>query len=106
MISIADLRRYYENESVYMTNHAAERCRERGIRAKDIRSAVMSGEIIEQYPDDFPFPNCLLCGKSAGEEIIHVCMSDEGESSKVITAYFPSAEKWNADCKTRKEASK
>ena len=89
-----------------MTNHASERCRQRGILAKDIRNAVMGGEIIEQYPDDFPFPSCLICGKSSKGAVLHVCISDEGKSGKVITAYFPSAEKWNADFKTRKEASK
>jgi len=83
-----------------------ERCRERGITVKDIRSAIMSGEIIENYPDDFPFPSCLVCGKSEKDTIIHICMSDEGESSKVITAYFPSSEKWESDLMTRKEASK
>ena len=83
-----------------------ERCRERGIETKDLLNAVITGEIIENYPDDFPFPSCLVCGKSANGKIIHVCMSDDGESSKVITAYFPNAEKWEADFKTRKEASK
>lgn len=29
--------------------------------------------------------------------------SDEGTSSKIITAYFPSLDKWNSDLKTRKE---
>ena len=83
-----------------------ERCRERGIVVKDIMNAVMTGEIIEYYPDDFPFPSCLVSGQSLKGDIIHICMSDEGESSKVITAYYPSLDKWNDDFKTRKEASK
>ena len=50
--------------------------------------------------------SCLVCGKSAEGRIIHVCMSDNGESSKVITAYYPGPEKWEDDFKTRKEATK
>jgi hypothetical protein len=30
-------------------------------------------------------------------------MSDEGSMSRIITAYYPDKNKWNADFKTRKE---
>ena len=106
MIAIENIRRYTENDSIFMTNHATERCRQRGILAKDIRAAIMNGEIIEQYPDDFPFPSCLIYGKTSKGAVLHVCISDEGKSGKVITAYFPSEEKWNMDFKTRKEVLK
>lgn len=106
MTMIEDLRRYCKNDSVFITNHAMERCRERGILVKDILNAVLTGEIIENYPDDFPFPSCLVCGKSSKGEVIHVCMSNEGNASKVITAYIPNTEKWEADLKTRKGGSK
>ena len=58
MISIDALRRYCQNDSVFITNHAMERCREREMSAKDLKNAIMTGEIIESYPDDFPFPSC------------------------------------------------
>ena len=60
MIKIENLRFYYENDTVFVTEHAAERFRQRGIKAKDIRAVINNGEIIEQYPDDSPFPSCLI----------------------------------------------
>ena len=54
-----------------MTQHSSE-CRQRGIKIKDIRHAIMTGEIIEQYPDDYPFPSCLIFGYSVDNRIIHV----------------------------------
>ena len=66
----------------------------------------MTGEIIEQYPDDYPFPSCLIFGYSVNNRIIHVVMSDEGTSSRTITAYFPDPEKWESDYRTRKEILK
>lgn len=102
MIDIKVLRGYYEVDKVFVTAHASERFRQRGIKAKDIREAVGNGEIIEQYTDDYPYPSCLILGMSAKKEYIHVVMSDEGNSSRIITAYFPSAEKWEPDLKTRK----
>ena len=79
MIDINNLRSYYEKERVIITIHAQERLRQRGIRAKDVRNRIMTGEIIEQYPDDFPFPSCLVFGKSVNGKILHVVASDEGQ---------------------------
>ena len=90
------------NDTVFVTGHAAERFRQRGIRTPDIRSAVMTGEIIEQYPDDFPFPSCLILGADRQGRKLHVCMSDEGTSSRIITAYYPDPAKWSVDFKVRK----
>ena len=103
MIDINNLRSYYEKERVIITIHAQERLRQRGIRAKDVRNRIMTGEIIEQYPDDFPFPSCLVFGKSVNGKILHVVASDEGTGSRIITAYFPDNIKFEDDLKTRKE---
>lgn len=103
MIIIEALQAYYRQDKVFMTQHSSERCRQRGIKKKDIHHAVMSGEIIEQYPEDFPFPSCLIYGYAEDNSILHVVMSDEGTGSRIITAYFPDKRKWEADFKTRKE---
>ena len=103
MIDIIDLRNYFENDNVLISDHAAMRFRQRGLKVKDIRSAVNNGEIIEQYPEDFPFPSCLIFGKAADEKIIHVVMSDEGKMSRIITAYYPDPDKWDSQLKVRKE---
>lgn len=105
-LDIQVFRAYYESDEVFITNHAAERCRQRGITTRDLRSVIFSGEIIEFYPDDYPFPSYLICGKDASERIIHVCMSNEGTGSKIITAYLPSLERWSSDFKSRKEVNK
>jgi hypothetical protein len=102
LIDIEKLRQYYEQDKVFVTAHAAERFRQRGIRVKSIRNAVKTGEIIEQYPDDFPFPSCLLLGKTEDDQWIHVVMSEEGSSTRIITAYYPDSDKWSEDYRTRK----
>ena len=102
MIDIKRLQWYYDNDKVFITAHAAERFRQRGIKIKDIRNAVKTGEIIEQYPEDYPYPSCLLMGLSVKAQPLHVVMSDEGNASRIITAYFPDVDKWESDLKTRK----
>lgn len=103
MIDIETLKQYYKIDMVIVSEHAAERFRQRNIKARDIRHAVFNGEIIEQYPDDFPFPSCLILGKTTDEQFIHIVMSDEGSMSRIITAYYPDKCKWSADFKERKE---
>ena len=103
MLDLNKLREYYRQEKVIITIHAQERLRQRGIKAKDVRNCVMTGEIIEQYPDDFPFPSCLIFEKTINGKILHVVASDEGTGSRIITAYFPDNIKFEDDLKTRRE---
>ena len=102
MIDIEVLKNYFKNDTIVISEHAKNRCRERGIKQRDIRNCIMTGEIIEQYPDDFPFPSCLIFGACVSGKILHVVASDEGTASRIITAYFPSLDKFENDLKTRK----
>ena len=103
MIDIEQLKKYFNIDTIVISEHAKNRCRERGIKQKDVRHCVMTGEIIEQYPEDFPFPSCLVFGYTMDNRIIHVVISDEGESGRIITAYIPNTDKFENDLKTRKE---
>lgn len=103
MIDIEKLQTYFSEDKIFVTAHASERFHQRGINIKDIRNAINYGEIIEQYPDDYPYPSCLVWGRNLCDEIIHVVMSDEGNSSRIITAYFPDADKWSDDFKLRRQ---
>ena len=102
MIEIERLRKYFSDDKIFATAHASERFRQRGINIRDIRNAINGGEIIEQYPDDYPYPSCLILGENLRGEKIHAVLSDEGTSSRIITAYFPDIEKWSADFKMRR----
>lgn len=103
MIDIKDLKQYYLDDTVMVTQHASLRFRQRGIRMKDIRNTVMTGTIIEQYEDDTPFPSCLILGKTLLGQPLHVVMSDEGSATSIITAYIPDPKKWDATFTMRKD---
>ena len=86
-----------------MTQHAELRRRQRGISVPDIKHALVAGEIIENYPEDYPFPSCLVLGDTTRAEPLHVVCGVGGGILYVITAYHPSPDKWETDWKTRKE---
>lgn len=103
MIDIADLCEYYEQDRILISLHAQERMRQRGIKQRDVRHCIVTGEVIEQYPDDFPYPSCLIFGYSENGNVLHVVASDEGTMGRIITAYIPDTEKFEPDLKTRRE---
>ena len=76
---------------------------DRDIKQKDIKNCILTGEIIEQYPDDFPWPSCLIYGHTTDNRVIHVVASDNGEYTKIITAYLPDIKTFNSDLKTRRK---
>lgn len=103
-MTIEDVRKLSHNsDKVFITQHAAIRLRERHIKYNDIISAIQTGEIIENYPTDFPYPSCLILGLTLNQNHIHVVCGTDNEYLWVITAYYPSEKNWYKDMKTRKE---
>lgn len=101
-LSIDALRDLCSDDTIAMTQHASKRLRERRITLEEIKQAIMCGEIIESYPDDYPYPSCLVLGAPVAERIIHVVCGIGIGFLWVITAYEPDPDKWESDMKTRK----
>lgn len=85
--------------------HATECMQTRGISRKDVESVILNGKIIENYPKDHPYPSCLLSGVGADKTPIHVVCGTDGSVVKIITAYFPSEDKFDHSGEKRKEQS-
>ena len=98
MLNIDDIRIYCTDNRIILTEHLLTRMRERSIRLADIKQCITGGEIIEQYPADYPFPSCLINGKN-----IHVVCSINDDYLYIITAYRPSPEIWEDGERKRKE---
>ena len=83
--------------------HAVRRMFERNIGVADVRNALETGEAIESYPDDKPYPSRLVLGW-AGRRPIHVVAADNAEAGEivVVTVYEPDPAAWERDFRTRK----
>ena len=90
--------------NIKWAKHCLERMQERDISINDVESCLHTGEIIEDYPNDHPFPSYLIMGYRASNDIIHVVCApnDIGTELWLITAYIPTQKKWMDDFKTRK----
>jgi hypothetical protein len=85
--------------------HAIERMFQRDVDEADVERVIRSGEIIESYPDDQPYPSYLVLGYTDKRALHVVYAKDENETIIVITVYEPTPEKWLEDLKTRKKLS-
>jgi hypothetical protein len=83
--------------------HAIQRMFERGMSVDDVRQVVAGGEIIEEYPEDTPFPSRLVLGRSGGRGF-HVVLADNNDAWEtiVITVYEPDETRWEPDLRTRR----
>lgn len=94
------------NDNIVMSSHANLQCIERIIDSSDILKVLQHGEIIEAYPNDYPFPSCLMLGFITPDKPMHVCCGLGEGKIYIITAYYPNPNKWDSDMKTRKVATK
>lgn len=91
------------------STHAARRMYERGIYREDVQRALVTGEVIERYPDDTPLPSYLLLAwldREPGQHLpVHIVCADEAERERthIITVYWPDLDRWQPDYKTRRE---
>jgi hypothetical protein len=76
---------------------------ERGMDRDAILRTIENGEVIADYPEDKPYPSCLLLGFTGGEPV-HVVVAREPEQLEcyVVTAYRPDSSMWTDDFKTRR----
>ena len=101
-MDVEKISRLIEAEEINWSQHILERMHKRKIRIDDILKAVKNGEIIEKYPDDDPYPSCLVLGYTENDESIHVVCALAKNNLIMITAYHPSKEEWEDDFKTRR----
>lgn len=66
------------------------------IKENEVFKAVQSGEIIQDYPDDKPYPSVLVLGFTRPKKPLHiVCAYDKKDDLVIIiTAYRPDPKRW------------
>lgn len=83
--------------------HAIQRMFQHQISEADVRHVLETGEVIEDYPDDRPYPSRLVLGFRGGRPI-HVGVADnvEDQETIVITVYEPDPAQWDPTFRRRR----
>ena len=87
-LDILELRKLCIPKNIRITLHAAKRLEQRRIFLKDVIACIMNGEIIEQYPDDYPYPSCLILGMSIEDKYLHVVIVTIFSNIDAVEQYF------------------
>lgn len=85
-----------EADCVNITRHARKEARDDSLRLDDILFSTRHGEIIEDYPDDFPYPSCLIYGRASSGDPVHSVWAYDSENgiAVLITVYRPDPGRW------------
>jgi hypothetical protein len=75
------------------SDHAVKRMIRRSIDRAEIEEAVLSGEIIEEYPADKYSSSCLVYGRTRFGRHLHVQLSIP-PTVVIITVYDPDETEW------------
>ena len=84
------------DNKIRITDHAFEEAQADSLSFDEIFSSIISGEIIEDYPKDKPFPCALVLGFNFKNEPIHSVWGYNPENgwAVLITVYRPDPNRW------------
>lgn len=100
--AIDDLQYLCRNGKIIWKEHAQQRLLQRNTLRAEVKQSIMSGEIIEIYDKDKPFPSCLILGYTQNTRPLHIVCSTDGNYLYIITSYEPDNIKFCDDLKTRR----
>jgi GAF domain-containing protein len=104
---IATLQRCFAADRVLYSRHARDEMRYEefgAISDVEVGEAIANATLVEEYPDDTPYPSALLLGRTSTERPLHiVCAYAEVEDrTVVVTVYQPDPERWDDELRRRK----
>jgi hypothetical protein len=90
-IKIRQIREAIANSRVRITDHADEEAVADKLVLDEIYFSVEKGEIIKQYPDDKPYPSCLVFGRTEYDDPVHSvwAYNEKNKWAVLITVYRP-----------------
>jgi len=102
MMDINDIKERVRYGKYRISFTHTEKIRQRKIEISELEEAILSGEIIENYPTDPRGPSCLILGYTQKDRPLHIVCAIMEPELLVITAYEPGLEEWESDWKTRR----
>ena len=102
-MDIDEIKEYCLAGRIQWTAHVMQRLIKRNISRRDVKEALMNGKIIENYPEDYPYPSCLVLGVTLKSEVLHIVCGIGENRLWIITAYRPDESMWTESFTKRKE---
>ena len=96
---IGIIRRCFETDSVLYSGHARREMKQEEfgeIVEREVSEAIANCELLEEYPEDKPYPSALFFGMTKANRPIHVVSAYNAAAQQaiIVTVYEPDPERW------------
>ena len=81
-------------QQIKISLHAAGEALAEHITRPEIEEAMLNAQLLEDYPDWWLGPSCLIYGRTAAGRDLHIVASYSGLPVAIITVYEPRPPKW------------
>lgn len=104
-MDIEDITGAIRGDRILVTDHADEEAQADRLSFDEVFTSALHGEVIEEYPDDSPYPSCLVYGNTFSGEPVHSVWGYDEETgwAALITTYRPDPSLW-IDWRTRRRS--
>ena len=102
-MDILKIQELCKKQCVMYSKHVLDRMMQRNIMSDEIEQSICNGKIIEEYPNDYPYPSCLILGITLQKRFLHIVVGVTETNLWIITVYDPDKNKWNSNFTIRKE---
>lgn len=103
---VEEIRGKIASDQFEFSKHAVDQSIMRSIRVQEIKEAIATGQVIEDYPDDKYGPSCLISGLTQANRPIHLqCSYPSRPFIKIITVYEPDSKRWSNDFTIRRSSN-
>jgi hypothetical protein len=95
MTIIQDIQNKVRNSMFEFSEHALTQSIIRSITVQEVREAIETAEMVEDYPDDKYGPSLLVLGFTGQQRPLHIqCSYPSRPLIKIITLYEPDPNRW------------
>ena|SRR2546428_6184799 len=92
-LDITALRKALAEDRYLITTHAKQRMGQRKISDQDMKHVVITGDVIENYPQSQPLPKALFMAHVGGEPLYVSCAFD-GKYAHIVTVHWYDPNVW------------
>jgi hypothetical protein len=94
-VDLEGLKAKFRRDEFELSQHAVDQTLLRHVSVQELREAVATSQIIEDYPTDKYGPSCLLLGFTSAARALHIQVSyPQRPLIKVVTVYEPDPGSW------------
>jgi hypothetical protein len=95
-VDVAKIIAAITDNRIRITDHADEEAQADDLSFDEIFGSVLRGEVIEDYPDDWPYPSCLIHGETFAGDSVHSvwAYNEENLWAVLVTGYRPDPDRW------------